>query len=52
VSKVVPTRGQDAVIVPVVNGADAAEYRLVTKDADGRVLFDGVPDQGRHPTDG
>ena len=52
VSKVVPTRGQDAVIVPVVNGAAAAEYRLVTKDGDGRVLFDGVPDSGRHPMDG
>ena len=52
VSKVVQTRGQDAVIVPVVNGADAAEYRIVTKDGDGRVLFDGVPDSGRHPMDG
>lgn len=52
VSKVVPTRGQDAVIVPVVNGADAAEYRLVAKDGDERVLFDGVPDNGRYPMDG
>jgi DNA-directed RNA polymerase specialized sigma24 family protein len=51
VSKVVRTRGKDAVIVPVVNGADAGEYRVITKDAKGRVLFDGVPNPGRYLLD-
>ncbi len=51
VSKVVRTRGKDAVIVPVVNGADAGEYRVITRDAKGRVLFDGVPNPGRYLLD-
>ena len=51
VSKVVPTRGKDAVVVSVVNGGDAGEYRLITKDATGRVLFDGVPNAGRYLLD-
>jgi hypothetical protein len=51
VSKVVRTGGKDAVIVPVVNGGDAGEYRVITRDATGRVLFDGVPNPGRYLLD-
>ena len=51
VSKVVRTRGRDAVLVPVVNGGAAGEYRVVTRDVQGRVLFEGVPSPGRYLLD-
>ncbi|HET6968170.1 MAG TPA: hypothetical protein VFI44_07825, partial [Ornithinibacter sp.] len=52
VSKVEPTRGRAAVVVPVVNGNQGGEYRLITRDRRGRVLFDGVPASGRFLLDG
>jgi hypothetical protein len=52
VSKVEPTGGRAVVVVPVVNGSQAGEYRLVTRDRRGRVLFDGVPVSGRYLLDG
>ncbi|HSF98955.1 MAG TPA: hypothetical protein VLA55_09700 [Ornithinibacter sp.] len=51
VSKVQRTGGKDAVVVPVVNGGQGGEYRVVTRDATGRVLFDGIPDAGRYLLD-
>ena len=46
VSKVVPMKGRTAV-VPVINAADAAAFRLVVKDARGRTTYDAVPPTGR-----
>ncbi|HSO64262.1 MAG TPA: hypothetical protein VLQ78_04090 [Ornithinibacter sp.] len=52
VSKVHGTGGRDVTVVPVVNGARAGQYRLITRDRGGRVLFDGVPTTGRSLLDG
>lgn len=45
VSKVVRTQGRSASVVELVNADDAAGLRLVARDAERRLVFDGVPDE-------
>jgi hypothetical protein len=47
ISKVHRTRGRAVLVVPVVNGSISGAYRVITRDRSGRVLFDGVPAEGR-----
>ena len=42
-SEPVATKGKAAAVVPVRNAGEAATFRVVTRDAAGNTLFDGVP---------
>lgn len=43
ISKVVATKGRTAAVVPVIDGADAMEFRVVARDGNGKVIFDDAP---------
>ena len=43
VSEVVATKGRAAAVVPVRNAGEGVAFRVVTRDAAGNTLFDGVP---------
>jgi len=50
VSDITPMKG-DTAIVPIINGQDTNIYRLVLWDADGRRIYDAVPERGRRLLD-
>ena len=50
VSDITPMKG-DTAIVPIINGQDTNVYRLVLWDADGRRIYDAVPERGRRLLD-